>query len=410
MAREIGRLSAVKVKNAPPGMHGDGGGLWLHVNAAGARSWIFRYMLRGKAREMGLGPVHTIPLAEARKRAADCRRMRLDGIDPIEVRRAAKAGAQLEAAKAMTFEECARRYIEAHKAGWKSPKSLAAWEGTLAADVFPMFGNVAVQAIDTALVMKAIEPIWTKKPETAVRVRGRIEAILDYATARGWRPAGDNPARWRGHLDKLLPVKSKVRQVEHHAALPFGEIPAFMTALRQENGNAARALEFTILTAARTSEVLGARWDEFDMNAKLWTIPGKRMKGGREHRVPLSPAVIALLEMLWENREGEFVFAGGVSGKPLSNMAMLVLLRRMKRNELTVHGFRSTFRDWAAERTSFQNEVIEMALAHAIGDKVEAAYRRGDLFEKRQRLMEAWAGYCISSPASGEIVPIRAKA
>ena len=216
MAREIGRLSAVKVKNAPPVMHGAGGGSWLHVNAAGARSWIFRYMLRSKAREMGLGPVHTIPLAEARKRAADCRRMRLDGIDPIEARRAGKANTQLEAAKAMIFEECARRYIEAHKAGWKSPKSLAAWEGTLAADVFPVFGKVAVQAIDTALVMKAIEPIWTKKPETAVRVRGRIEAILDCAAVRGWRPSGDNPARWRGHLDKMLPVKTKVRQVEHH--------------------------------------------------------------------------------------------------------------------------------------------------------------------------------------------------
>lgn len=400
MAREIGRLSAVKVKNAPHGMHADGGGLWLHVNQAGARSWIYRFSLAGKAREMGLGPVHTIPLAEARKRAADCRRMRLDGIDPIEARRAAKANAQLEAAKAMSFEDCAKRYIEAHKAGWKSPKSLAAWEGTLEADVFPVFGNVAVQAVDTGMVMKAIEPIWTQKPETAVRIRGRIEAIIDYATVRGWRPAGVNPARWRGHLDKLLPAKTKVRQVEHHAALPFGEIPAFLAALRQEHGNAARALEFTILCAARTGEVLGATWGEFDLSAKLWTIPGKRMKGGREHRVPLSASAIAILETLWQDREGEFVFAGGVKGRPLSNMAMLVLLRRMKRDDLTTHGFRSTFRDWAAERTSFQNEVIEMALAHAIGDKVEAAYRRGDLFEKRRRLMEAWAGYCATSPAS----------
>ena len=234
----------------------------------------------------------------------------------------------------MTFEECARRYIEAHKAGWRSPKSLAAWEGTLDADVFPVFGKVAVQAIDTALVMKAIEPIWTKKPETAGRVRRRIEAILDYATVRGWRSAGDNPARWRGHLDKLLPAKTKVRRVEHHAALPFHDVPAFMAALRGENGSAARALEFTILTAARTGEVLGARWEEFDLNAKLWTISGKRMKAGREHRVPLSPAAIALLEKLRDDREGEFVFAGGVKGRPLLGPADMATGVDQRRHEL----------------------------------------------------------------------------
>lgn len=405
MAREIERLSAVTIKNAGKGMHPDGGGLYLRVNAKGARSWVFRYMLSGQAREMGLGPFPTFGLGDARQRANKVRQLVHDGVDAKEAigYRAKRRAAQLDAAKAMTFEDCARRYIEAHKAGWRSPKSLKAWEGTLDADVYPVFGKVSVQAIDTALVVKAIEPIWSKKPETAGRVRGRIEAILDYAAVRGWRQ-GENPARWRGHLEKVLPNKTKVRAVEHHPALPFAEIPAFLELLRQEGGMAAQALEFAILTAARTGEVIGARWPEIDRQAKLWTIPGERMKGGREHRVPLSDAALAILARLYQDREGEFVFAGGRAGRSLSNMAMLVLLRRMKRADLTVHGFRSTFRDWAAERTTFQNEVIEMALAHAVSDKVEAAYRRGDLFEKRERLMKAWAGYCNTTPAAGAVV------
>ncbi len=408
MPRFVNRLSQAAVNNATKGMHADGGGLYLHVNAKGAKSWIFRYMRDGRAHEMGLGSLHTIGLKAARERAADRRRELLDGIDPLQVRFARRHQAQLEAARAMTFEECAKRYIATHKAAWKSPKSLAAWEGTLENDVYLVFGKVSVQAIDTGLVTKALEPMWTKKPETAGRVRGRIEAILDYATVQKWRE-GENPARWRGHLDKVFPKKAKVRQVEHHPALPFAEIPTFMGTLRQEKGTAARALEFAILTAARTGEVIGAHWDEIDRNNKLWTIPGERMKSGREHRVPLSPAALALRDRRAETRIGDFVFAGGQHGKPLSNMAMLVLLRRMKRDDLTVHGFRSTFRDWAAERTSFQNEVVEMALAHAVGDKVEAAYRRGDLFDKRRRLMEAWAGYCASAPAAVAVavVPIR---
>jgi integrase len=406
MPRFVNRLSQAAVNNAPKGMHADGGGLYLHVNAKGAKSWIFRYMRDGRAREMGLGSLHTIGLKAARERAADRRRELLDDIDPLQVRQAKRHKATLEAAKAITFAECAKRYIAAHKAGWKSPKSLDAWEGTLRDYANPVFGNLTVQAVDTALIVKAIEPIWAEKSETATRVRGRIESILDYATAREWRQ-GENPARWRGHLDKLLPKKAKVRAVEHHPALPFAEIPGFMETLRQENGGAAGALEFAILTAARTGEVIGARWSDIDRNAKLWTIPGARMKGGREHRVPLSDAALAILDRLADTRQGEFIFPGGQAGRPLSNMAMLVLLRRMKRDDLTVHGFRSTFRDWAAERTSFQNEVIEMALAHAIGDKVEASYRRGDLFEKRKRLMEAWGGYCQSTPAAGAVVSLR---
>ncbi len=269
-----------------------------------------------------------------------------------------------------------------------------------------MFGDLPVAAVDTALVTKAIEPVWTLKPETASRVRGRIESVLDWAKARGYR-AGDNPARWRGHLDNLLPARSKVRRVEHHAALPYGEAAAFMAELRRQEGMAARALEFAILTAARTSEVLGARWGEINIAERLWTVPGERMKAGREHRVPLSDAAMAIIEAMAERRQGEFVFAGARGGT-LSNMAMLMLLRRMGRGDLTAHGFRSTFRDWAAERTNFPADVAEMALAHTVADKVEAAYRRGDLFAKRRQLAEAWARFCDAPAAAGQVVPLRA--
>lgn len=407
VGRTIRRLTALAVTRATEkGMYADGGGLYLHVSANGAKSWIYRFMLDKRPREMGLGGTNTVSVAEARDMALECRKLRRDGIDPIEARKGRRQRAQLDDAKSMTFRECAERYIAAHKAGWRSPKSLAAWEGTLSSFVYPVVAKLPVQAIDTALVMKAIDPIWATKPETAGRVRGRIESILDYAAVRGWRE-GENPARWRGHLQKLLPKKTKVRAVEHHPALPFAELPAFAETLRQENGTAARALEFAIATAARTGEVIGARWGEIDLAGKLWTIPGARMKGGREHRVPLSDAALAVIGTLPQGGRDDYLFAGGKSNRPLSNMAMLALLRRMKRTDLTVHGFRSTFRDWAAERTSFQNEVIEMALAHAVGDKVEAAYRRGDLFDKRRRLMEAWAAYCRSKAAEGQVIAIR---
>jgi integrase len=410
VGRTVARLTVLAVTRAKEkGMYADGGGLYLHVSASGAKSWIYRFMLAKRPREMGLGPTHTISLAEARDMAVECRKLRRDGIDPIEIRYARRQRVQLDAAKAMTFTECATRYIAAHKAGWRSPKSLAAWEGTLATFVDPVFGQLPVQAIDTGLVTKALAPIWTTKPETAGRVRGRIETILDYATVNGWRE-GVNPARWRGHLDKALPNKAKVRAVEHHPALPFAELPGFLEELRQENGVAARALEFAIVTSARTGEVIGARGGEIDPAGKLWTIPGARMKGGREHRVPLSDAALAIIEKLPQGTADEFLFPGGKAGRPLSNMAMLALLKRMKRSDLTVHGFRSTFRDWAAERTTFQNEVIEMALAHAVGDKVEAAYRRGDLFDKRRGLMEAWGAYGQNAPAAAAVVPIRSRA
>jgi integrase len=407
MARSIGKLSAMAVTQAKRrGYYGDGGGLFLQVSTGGAKSWVFRFKEGGRLREMGLGPTHTVSLAEARQKALECRKMRLDGHDPIEARKAERTKARLDAAKVMTFEACAARYIAAHKAGWKNDKHAAQWPATLSTYVHPVFGSLPVQAVDVGLVMKAIEPIWTAKPETASRVRGRIESILDWATARGYRQ-GENPARWRGHLENLLPKKTKVRRVEHHAALPYPEIAAFIAELRQQDGVAARALEFAILTAARTGEVIGAQWDEINITERLWAIPAARMKGGREHRVPLSDAALAIVETLREIRQGDFVFPGSRMGRPISNMAMLMLLRRMGRGDLTAHGFRSSFRDWAAERTTFPAEVAEMALAHAVSDKVEAAYRRGDLFLKRRQVSDAWARFCAAAPAPGRIVPLR---
>ena len=401
MARTIGKLTALAVdKSKRRGYYGDGGGLFLQVGVSGSKSWVFRFKEAGKLHEMGLGATHTIGLAEAREMARECRRLRLDGIDPIEARKVARAQARLAAAKAVTFKNCAERYIASHQAGWRSLAHAAQWPSTLGRYVYPVFGSLPVQAIDVGLVLKALEPIWTAKPETAGRVRGRIESVLDWATSRGYRQ-GDNPARWRGHLENLLPTKSKVRRVKHHAALPYAEIGEFIAQLKQQEGVAAQALEFTILTAGRTGEVIGSRWSEISLAERLWTIPAERMKAGKEHRVPLSDAARAILEQMQAIRQDDFVFPGGKTKRPISNMAMAMTLRRMGRDDLTVHGFRSTFRDWAAERTDVPREVAEMALAHAVGDKVEAAYRRGDLFEKRRQLMDAWSRFC-TAPAGDE--------
>jgi len=401
MAREIGKLSAIKVTKATkPGLYADGGGLYLRIGPTGAKSWVYRFMLDGKRRDMGLGPLHTITLADARAKAVECRKQRLDGTDPVLARDAVRAAQRLETAKGMTFQECAIAYIDAHQAGWRNAKHRQQWPNTLKTYAYPLFGSLPVQAVDLPLVLKAIEPIWTEKPETASRLRGRIEAVLDWASVRGYR-RGDNPARWRGHLDSLLPSKSKVRAVEHHSALPYDQMGAFMETLRAQEGISARALEFTILTAARTSEAIGATWDEIDLQAKLWTIPANRIKAGREHRVPLSVPALAILEAMQAVKTNDFVFPGNKADKPLSGMALLMLLRRMKRGDLTAHGFRSTFRDWAAERTNFPRDVAEMALAHTVGDKVEAAYRRGDLIEKRRQLAEAWAKFCGTVQPAG---------
>jgi integrase len=411
MARTVGKLTALKIsRDLKPGMYADGAGLYLQVTGAGAKSWIFRFSLNGKAREMGLGSLSAVGLADARAKAAECQRLRQDGIDPIEARKARRQQAALEAAKTITFKEAAASYIGSHKAGWRNGKHASQWENTIATYAEPVLGALSIQAIDTNLVLKVLEPIWKPKPETAGRVRGRIEAILDWAKVRGLRQ-GENPARWRGHLDHLLPAKSKVRRVKHHAALPYAELPDFIADLRAQEGVAARALEFTILTAARTGDTIGAVWDEVNTSDKVWTVPGERMKAGKEHRVPLSSRALAILRDEREVRTSDYVFPGGKAGKPLSNMAMTEVLRRMECGDITVHGFRSTFRDWAAERTNFPSEVVEMALAHAVGDKVEAAYRRGDLFEKRRRLMTEWASFCSTPAASGrdKVVPMRGR-
>lgn len=401
-----GRLSSLTVKHArKPGMLADGNGLYLQVTRANARSWIFRYYRNGKSREMGLGSLNAVSLADARLKAAACRGLLADGIDPIAARDAERAQRALDDARAITFNQCAEAFITAHSAAWKNQKHVAQWKATLRTYVSPVFGSLPVQAVDVALVMKVLEPIWTTKPETAARVRGRIESVLNWAKARGYR-TGENPALWKGHLSNLLPAHSKIAKVKHHAALPYDQTSQFIDALRRQDGIAPLALEFAILTAARTGEIIGARWVEIDLEAKVWTVPASRMKSGREHRVPLSVEALAVLNKVSKGEPEEFVFAGRKK-RPLSNMAFLMLLRRMGHDKLTGHGFRSTFRDWAAERTNFQAEIAEAALGHVVGNKVEAAYRRGDFFEKRRRLMEAWAQFAMTAPSDAVVVSLR---
>jgi integrase len=305
------------------------------------------------------------------------------------------AAEKLAGARAMTFDQCAEAYIAAHEISWKNDKHRQQWRNTLSTYVSPVFGSVPVQDVGIDLIMKVIEPLWKSKTETARRIRGRIEVILDWARVRGYR-TGENPARWRGNIDHLLPVRSKVRAVKHHAALPYTELPAFMRGLRKIQGAGAAALEFLILSAARTGEVIGARWPEMDLKKQLWVVPAQRMKSHREHRVPLSPAAIAVLKRM-PHFDGGYVFSAHNPENPLCNMALLMTLGRMNRSDITAHGFRSTFRDWAAECTNFPTETVEMALAHVIENKTEAAYRRGDLFEKRRQLMDAWATFCAAS-------------
>jgi integrase len=405
MARKINQLSALKVSAAKePGRYADGGGLYLQVGPAGTKSWIFRFKANGRTRDMGLGPIATINLANAREMAANCRANRLRGIDPIEARKSERAETELAAARAMTFDQCRDTYIEAHEAGWRNEKHRQQWRNTLQAYVTPVFGKMPVQAIDVALVMKVLEPIWSTKPETASRVRGRIESVLDWARARGYR-TGENPARWRGHLDDLLPRPSKVRRVQHHAALPYSKVGAFMAKLREQKGGAARALEFIILTAARSGEGRGAKWSEID--GAIWTVPPERMKREREHRVPLSRAALAILSKAKSVARGDLVFPGQESDKPISDTALAKVLGRVGYGDVTIHGFRSTFRDWVAETTNFPREVAEMALAHAVSDEVEAAYRRGDLFNKRVKLMDTWAAFCARAEGSATVVALK---
>ena len=406
----MGKLNAARLRTlTKPGAYGDGAGLYLQVRGPEQRSWRYRFKLNGEAHLMGLGTLADVSLAEARDAAAAARKLVRQGIDPIARRRAERVDAAGRAGL-NTFAEVADAYIAAHAASWRNAKHRQQWRNTLDTYARPVLGNLGVAMVDTGAVMRVLEPIWREKPETASRLRGRIELVLDYATARGWR-TGDNPARWRGHMDNLLPSRGKIARVEHHAALPWRQIGAFMADLAKQEGVGALALRFAILTAARTGEVIGARWSEIDMPAAVWRVPAGRMKAGREHRVPLSDAALDVLrqaaKLILKQDPAAFVFPGGKAGKPLSSMAMLMLLRRMERGDLTAHGFRSTFRDWCAEATNYPREIAEAALAHTLRDKTEAAYQRADLMDKRRRLMADWATFCRPSAPSGDAVPIR---
>lgn len=395
MASVINKLSVMLVSHlSKPGYYGDGGGLWLQVSPTKSKSWIFRFRMAGKQHEMGLGALNTVDLAAARVQARECREMLRQGIDPLAARRAARTAMALERARSITFDQCAAAYIDAHRGGWKNPKHAAQWESTIATYASPVIGTLPVAAVDTDLVVQVLRPIWRGRTETAVRLRGRIESILDWATVSKFRQ-GDNPARWRGHLDNLLANPNKIAPVKNHPALPWHEIAAFMKLLREREGVSARAIEFAILTACRSGEVRGARWEEVDFDTKLWIIPAVRMKAGREHRVPLSTAAMTLLCAV--EQRAELIFPGRGENALLSDMSLTAVLRRMGRGDITVHGFRSTFRDWCAEEAgnAFSREVCEHALAHSLPDRVEAAYRRSDLLEKRIKLMQAWADYCM---------------
>ncbi len=410
MARLINKLSPRTVSTiTKPGYHGDGGNLYLQVGPTGAKSWVFRYMLEGKARGMGLGPVHTITLAEARVKATEARKMLLDGIDPLAARDQAKVAKKVKAMRGRTFRQVAEAVIESKVAEWKGDASRVQWEQSLASFVYPTIGEIPVADVDVGMVLEVLRPIWAKKTETANRVRNRIEAILDAARAEGFR-TGENPARWKGHLDKLLPKKEKIAKKENYEALPYDKAGDFMVALRGRDTVQARALEFAVLTAARSGEVIGATWDEIDLDAKVWTIPADRMKADREHRVPLSDAAVSILEAMKPLRgESNWLFPGSRGNQCLGPDALRQALQRVGYGDAcTVHGFRSTFRDWVAERTAFPRELAEKALAHTIAVGSEAAYQRGDLLDKRRKLMDAWAEFCTKpSSQGGNVTNIR---
>lgn len=393
-------LTALEIKNAKPGMHADGGGLYLHVGKAGNASWIFRFQLNKRRREMGLGALSALSAVEARAKAAELKAMVGRGIDPLELKQAVQqqeaqalaAQQQKEALDVATFQRATEKHLALKESGWRNAKHRQQWANTLTTYAYPVIGDLPVRDITSQHVLQVLEPIWSTKPETASRVRMRIEAVLNSAKVLGWR-TGENPAIWRGNLDAALPARSKVRTVKHHAAHPWREIAAFMAQLKERKGISARALEFTILTAARSGEVRNAAWSEIDLDQKLWIVPAKRMKARREHRVPLSEEVMRLLAEMPRFQGYDLIFPG-TRLQPLSDMSLSAVLKRMGKTDITVHGFRSTFRDWAAEHTGHGSDIVEMALAHTISSKTEAAYRRGDLLSKRRSLMEDWAGWC----------------
>jgi integrase len=397
------KLTARAATTTKPGRYGDGGGLYLVVSETGTRKWVFRFTFGARVTEMGLGNA-AVSLAQARDKAAEARKLVASGRNPIEVKRESE---RVAAAKP-TFGQCADALLEAKSSEWRNEKHRQQWKMTLTDYANPL-RNLPVDEVNTQAVLSVLQPVWQTKPETASRLRGRIETVLDAARAKGHIARNEaNPARWRGHLDKLLAKHQKLTR-GHHAALPFNEVPEFVGKLRERDAVAALALEFLVLTAARSGEVLGARWDELDLEANVWTIPAARTKAGREHRVPLSGRTLAILANLEDARIGDFIFAGQKPGKPLSGMAMAMVLRRLKLAHVTVHGFRSSFRDWCGEATSFPREIAEAALAHVPGDATERAYRRGDALEKRRTLMEAWAAYCEPG-GSANVVSMKRRA
>ncbi|MGB9390006.1 MAG: integrase arm-type DNA-binding domain-containing protein [Xanthobacteraceae bacterium] len=405
MAKTIDRLTALKVqKIKTAGYHADGGGLWLQVSGKNAKSWIYRYSLRGRTREMGLGSASRLTLAEARGERDRYNRLVREHVDPIEHRKRQRAEASLADAATITFKEAAAAYTAAHRAGLKNRKSAAQWVSTLATYAEPVIGNLSVRDINTGHIHRILEPIWSTKSVTASNLRGRIEAVLDWAKVKQYRD-GENPAQWKGNLDHLLPRPSKVRRVEHLAALPYAELPAFMEKLRRREGVVARALEFTILTAARLGEALNATAQEIDHGAAVWTVPGERMKGGVEHRVPLCKRALELAG----TGSGHLFPSRYSADKPISDTILRLLLRELG-HSVTIHGFRASFKTWATERTRFDRHTIEAALAHAAGDRIEAAYLRSDVLEKRRALMDAWAQFCATPPAKKAdkvVVPLR---
>jgi integrase len=409
MTRQLKRIAPREVGRKGRGWHHDGGGLYLRVDPDGNRFFYFRWGAGG-AKYLSLGPTHTISLACAREKARACRELLIDGRDPKAERATLRLAARIEAAKRVSFADCADCYFEAHQAEWRSEKHRRDWRGSIRTHAEPVFGSLPVGAIDTDLVLKALEPIWTTKTATAARVRERIEAVLDFARVRGLRE-GENPARWKGHLDHLLPAPGKVSRTKHHAALPYNDVPEFMSRLRDVPDTAARALEFTILTAVRAGEACGARWGE--IKGDTWTIPAERMKGGKEHRVPLSSPALAVLART--PRMGELVFPsdrpgkqGEQSSRPIHTNSALLIAKELDPGT-TIHGFRSAFCDWAAEQTNFPREACELALAHAILDRTEAAYRRGNMLDIRRDLMAAWGRHCSGEPASGVVVELGAR-
>lgn len=393
MAAGIERLTALKVTRvATPGRYPDGKGLYLQVTKTLAKSWLFRYERNGKERQMGLGPTHSVGLADAREAARQARACLAKGLDPLDERNALVEANKAQQLADLDFDSCATEYIKSRQDEWKSEKHRKQWQSTLAAHASPHIGKLPVRKIGTPQVMKVLQPIWKSKTETASRVRERIERILSWAAKQGYRE-GENPARWEGHLEELLPKPSKLKKVIHHPAMAYRDVGAFMQALRGELGFGARALEFTILTACRTGEVLGATWQEIDLRGRIWTIPAERMKNSKEHRVPLTPPAVEVLKKV-RGFHDRLAFPGGSKENLLSDMAMLKVLERMGRSGVTVHGFRSTFRDWASEMTQYPEAIAEMCLAHTVGSAVENAYRRTDLFNRRRGLMTDWANWC----------------